>query len=99
MVNEDPISPDEFRVVCDHHLQGLCKKLRVMGVDAVAIERFDDASECVKIAEKEGRVIVTKGNNFIKLKKAVKFGHCYNVASEKPDEQVKIFNTQYINLK
>ena len=34
---EEPISPTKLKVVCDSMLQGLSKKLRLYGVDSVAI--------------------------------------------------------------
>ena len=47
-INSQPISPPELRVVCDTMLQGLCKKLRLHGVDAVALESHEYFENCAR---------------------------------------------------
>ncbi len=72
------------------YFQGLVKKLRILGIDAVSIEAHEHFEMCGKVAEKEGRHVVTKGNHFTKLKNYVPPGHCLSVNSNYPEEQVKV---------
>ena len=88
-LNKDPIEPGQLKVVCDSMLQGLCKKLRMRGVDAVAIETFEPFENCAKIASREDRAVLTRGHDhFVRLRTLVRKGHCFALISDKPEEQV-----------
>ncbi len=89
-LNEDPIEPSQLQVVCDSMLQGLCKKLRLHGVDAIAIESFEPYENCAKISQRDGRSVLTKGpTRAVRLQELVKKGHCLNLFTDKPADQVQ----------
>ncbi|NXI50905.1 MUT7 Exonuclease, partial [Chloroceryle aenea] len=94
-----PISPKEFRVVCDNMLQGLGRYLRCLGVDVRMLENEDDHRKAAEIARLEGRVILTSGLPYQTLQSQVAEGRCFSVnCSEKAKEQalqvLKHFNVQ-----
>ena len=41
-LHSESIAPSQLRIVCDDMLQGLCKKLRLFGVDCLALENGQD---------------------------------------------------------
>lgn len=92
---DEPIPPSSLRVVCDTMLQGLCKKLRMCGVDAVALENGQRHEDCVSIAaaatsELEGpRYVISKGGPALQLAKLVPAGHCLAIRSELLGEQIE----------
>ncbi|XP_074871617.1 exonuclease mut-7 homolog [Carettochelys insculpta] len=94
-----PISPKDFRVICDNMLQGLGRHLRCLGVDVRMLENDDDHRKAAEIARKEGRVILTSGLPYQTLQSQVGEGRCFSVdCSEKAKEQtlqvLKHFNVQ-----
>jgi len=101
---EQPISPSQLRVVCDTMLQGLCKKLRICGVDAVALENGRAHRDCAKLAlaeaEKEGNVVyvLTRGAPYHENAKELPDGRCVHIHAEKAEDQVaEVF--RHFNVK
>lgn len=94
-----PLPPQQLRVVCDNMLQGLGRYLRCLGVDVVMLEDTDDHREAGRLAQAEGRVILTCGQPFQSLRSQVGEGLClYLDCSEKARDQavrvLKHFNIQ-----
>nr|XP_057912344.1 exonuclease mut-7 homolog isoform X2 [Doryrhamphus excisus] len=94
-----PLHPQQLRVVCDNMLQGLGRYLRCLGVDVVMLENNDDHREAAKLAQAEGRVILTCGLPFQTLRSQVGEGRCLSLnCSEKArDQAVRVlrhFNVQ-----
>ncbi|KAI3362415.1 hypothetical protein L3Q82_012713 [Scortum barcoo] len=94
-----PLPPQQLRVVCDNMLQGLGRYLRCLGVDVVMLENNDDHRVAAKLAQAEGRVILTCGQPFQSLRSQVGEGRCLSLdCSEKArDQAVRVlrhFNVQ-----
>ncbi|XP_030597907.1 exonuclease mut-7 homolog isoform X1 [Archocentrus centrarchus] len=94
-----PLPPQQLRVVCDNMLQGLGRYLRCLGVDVVMLENTDDHRVAAKLAQAEGRVILTCGQPFQTLRSQVAEGRCFSLdCSEKARDQavrvLKHFNVQ-----
>lgn len=80
-------------------LQGLGRYLRCLGVDVVMLENTDDHRVAGKLAQAEGRVILTCGQPFQSLRSQVGEGRCLSLdCSEKArDQAVRVlrhFNVQ-----
>ncbi|XP_041666203.1 exonuclease mut-7 homolog isoform X2 [Cheilinus undulatus] len=93
------LPPQQLRVVCDNMLQGLGRYLRCLGVDVVMLENNDDHREAAKLAQAEGRVILTCGQPFQTLRSQVGEGRCLSLdCSEKAKDQavrvLRHFNVQ-----
>uniref|UniRef100_A0A3P9KSJ1 Exonuclease 3'-5' domain containing 3 n=1 Tax=Oryzias latipes TaxID=8090 RepID=A0A3P9KSJ1_ORYLA len=94
-----PLPPQQLRVVCDNMLQGLGRYLRCLGVDVVMLENSDDHRVAAKLAQAEGRVILTCGQPFQSLRSQVGEGRCLSLdCSEKAKDQavrvLRHFNVQ-----
>ncbi|XP_019128013.2 exonuclease mut-7 homolog [Larimichthys crocea] len=94
-----PLAPQQLRVVCDNMLQGLGRYLRCLGVDVVMLENTDDHRLAAKLAQAEGRVILTCGQPFQSLRSQVGEGRCLSLdCSEKAKDQavrvLRHFNVQ-----
>ncbi|XP_068190756.1 exonuclease mut-7 homolog isoform X2 [Antennarius striatus] len=94
-----PLAPQQLRVVCDNMLQGLGRYLRCLGVDVIMLENTDDHRVAAKLAQAEGRVILTCGQPFQSLRSQVGEGRCLSLdCSEKArDQAVRVlrhFNVQ-----
>ncbi|XP_017266260.1 exonuclease mut-7 homolog [Kryptolebias marmoratus] len=94
-----PLTPQQLRVVCDNMLQGLGRYLRCLGVDVVMLENTDDHRVAAKLAQSEGRVILTCGQPYHTLRSQVGEGRCLSLdCSEKArDQAVRVlrhFNVQ-----
>ncbi|XP_070706537.1 exonuclease mut-7 homolog isoform X2 [Pempheris klunzingeri] len=94
-----PLPPQQLRVVCDNMLQGLGRYLRCLGVDVVMLENTDDHRVAAKLAQAEGRVILTCGQPFQSLRSQVGEGRCLSLdCSERArDQAVRVlrhFNVQ-----
>lgn len=94
-----PMPPQQLRVVCDNMLQGLGRYLRCLGVDVIMLENTDDHRRAAKLAQAEGRVILTCGQPFQSLRSQVGEGCCLSLdCSEKArDQAVRVlrhFNIQ-----
>ncbi|XP_034565223.1 exonuclease mut-7 homolog [Notolabrus celidotus] len=94
-----PLPPQQLRVVCDNMLQGLGRYLRCLGVDVIMLENTDDHREAGKLAQAEGRVILTCGQPFQSLRSQVGEGRCLLLdCSEKARDQairvLRHFNVQ-----
>ena len=46
----EPVDPLKIKLVCDDMLQGLCRKLRMFGIDCLALNNGQDHLDCVKLA-------------------------------------------------
>lgn len=84
-------------------LQGVCKKLRVCGVDALALNNSQTHEHCLALRkEMLERVsspvyILSRGKPAQLISKQLPRGHCFSVVSDLLDEQIKeIF--QYFNV-
>lgn len=93
------LPPQQLRVVCDNMLQGLGRYLRCLGVDVVMLENTDDHRKAAKLAQAEGRVILTCGQPYQSLRSQVGEGRCLSLdCSEKARDQavrvLKHFNVQ-----
>ncbi|PNF25254.1 hypothetical protein B7P43_G13163 [Cryptotermes secundus] len=85
----EPIPASQLRVVCDTMVQGLGKMLRKCGVDTVILKNEEDHDVCVRIANQQHRVIVTRGLVYNRLYQHVPQGHCYPVMSDVLEEQLE----------
>lgn len=85
----EPIPASQFRVVCDTMVQGLGKMLRKCGIDTAILENEENHDVCVRIANQQRRVIVTRGLVYNRLCQHVPQGHCYPVMSDVLEEQLE----------
>ncbi|KAM9082999.1 LOW QUALITY PROTEIN: exonuclease mut-7 homolog [Megaptera novaeangliae] len=68
-----------FRVVCDSMLQGLARRLRCLGIDVLVLATGEDHRRAAEVARREGRVILTSGLPYHKLRAQVGAGRCLSV--------------------
>ena len=67
----------------------MCKKLRKLGVDALALESYENYEAAKEMGEKDGRMILTKSiNHAVHLKRTVIRDHVLYITKENLDEQV-----------
>ncbi|XP_055397650.1 exonuclease mut-7 homolog isoform X1 [Bubalus kerabau] len=79
-----------FRVVCDNMLGGLGRTLRCLGVDVRVLHSGEDHRQAAEVARQEGRVILTSGLPYHKLRAQVGAGRCLAVdCSLKAQQQAK----------
>ncbi|XP_061290281.1 exonuclease mut-7 homolog isoform X1 [Bos javanicus] len=79
-----------FRVVCDSMLGGLGRTLRCLGVDVRVLHSGEDHRQAAEVARQEGRVILTSGLPYHKLRAQVGAGRCLAVdCSLKAQQQAK----------
>lgn len=79
-----------FRVVCDSMLGGLGRTLRCLGVDVRVLHSGEDHRQAAEVARQEGRVILTSGLPYHKLRAQVGAGLCLAVdCSLKAQQQAK----------
>ncbi|XP_040081584.1 exonuclease mut-7 homolog [Oryx dammah] len=79
-----------FRVVCDSMLAGLGRTLRCLGVDVRVLHSGEDHRQAAEVARQEGRVILTSGLPYHKLRAQVGAGRCLAVdCSLKAQQQAK----------
>lgn len=60
-----------IKFVCDTMVQGLGRALRRCGIDTIILQSYTHHDECVKIANKDNRFILTKGHVFMQVRKIV----------------------------
>ncbi|XP_039076689.1 exonuclease mut-7 homolog isoform X2 [Hyaena hyaena] len=65
-----------FRVVCDSMLQGLARSLRCLGADVHVLGTGEDHRRAAEVARQEGRIILTSGLPYHKLRAQVGAGRC-----------------------
>ncbi|KAM5146831.1 exonuclease mut-7 homolog [Mantella aurantiaca] len=83
-----PLTPKEFRVICDNMLQGLGRYLRCLGVDVLMLDNDDDHRRAAEIARQDGRVILTCGLPYQTLRSQIGEGRCFSIdCSEKARQQ------------
>ncbi|XP_007945268.1 exonuclease mut-7 homolog [Orycteropus afer afer] len=73
------VSARNFRVVCDNMLQGLARSLRCLGVDVRVLGAGEDHRRAAEVARQEGRIILTSGLPYHKLRAQVGAGRCLSV--------------------
>uniref|UniRef100_A0A452FAV5 Mut7-C RNAse domain-containing protein n=1 Tax=Capra hircus TaxID=9925 RepID=A0A452FAV5_CAPHI len=79
-----------FRVVCDSMLGGLGRTLRCLGVDVRVLHSGEHHRQAAEVARQEGRVILTSGLPYHKLRAQVGAGRCLAVdCSLKAQQQAK----------
>jgi hypothetical protein len=83
-VREYPLRNPRF--VADSHLGGLAHMLRMLGFDTLYDNHFHDDEEIVAIAERDGRIVLTRDRELLK-RRAVTHG-CY-VHAMKSEEQLR----------
>ncbi|KAH9369322.1 hypothetical protein HPB48_012398 [Haemaphysalis longicornis] len=92
-VNEDrarpqhPVPGAEFRVVVDTMVQGLGRYLRLCGIDTIVLGNGEHHDQAVKIAQKEGRVVITSGAPYERLKQYLAPGRCFNMDTSLPAQE------------
>jgi len=93
-----PTSPQEVRLVCDNMLQGLCRRLRLFGVDCLALDNGQDHMDCVKLAsDPVTRYALSRGTPAAKISKQLPVGHTLDIKSNDLDMQVEeVF--RYFNI-
>ena len=93
-----PSPPQEMKLVCDDMLQGLCRRLRLFGVDCLALDNGQDHMECVVLASGAvPRYVLSRGIPAGRIAKRLPPGHTLNVKSNDLDMQVEeVF--RYFNI-
>lgn len=93
-----PSPPQVMRLVCDDMLQGLCRRLRLFGVDCLALDNGQDHMECVVLASgKEPRYVLSRGLPAARIAKRLPPGHTLDIKSNDLDTQVEeVF--RYFNI-
>ena len=96
---QTPSDPRSIKLVCDDMLQGLCRKLRMFGVDCLALDNGQDHLDCVKLATAgpEPRYVVSRGIAAARIAKHLPAGHTLNMRSNELVLQVEeVF--RYFNI-
>ena len=96
---QTPSDPRSIKLVCDDMLQGLCRKLRMFGVDCLALDNGQDHLDCVKLAnaDSEPRYVVSRGTAALRIAKHLPAGHTLNMRSNELVLQVEeVF--RYFNI-
>ena len=96
---QTPSDPRSIRLVCDDMLQGLCRKLRMFGVDCLALDNGQDHLDCVKLATAgpEPRYVVSRGIAAARIAKHLPAGHTLSMRSNELVLQVEeVF--RYFNI-
>merc|ERR1719474_543777 len=92
------MDPLKIKLVCDDMLQGLCRKLRMFGIDCLALNNGQDHLDCVKLANgSEKRYVVSRGLPALKIAKQLPPGHVLSIKSNDTELQLEeVF--RYFNL-
>ncbi|XP_069688373.1 exonuclease mut-7 homolog isoform X2 [Periplaneta americana] len=85
----EPVPASQFRAVCDNMVQGLGKMLRKCGIDTVIINNEENHDVCVRIANQQRRMVITRGTIYNRLYHHLPPGHCYPVLSDAVEEQLE----------
>ena len=96
---QTPSDPRSIKLVCDDMLQGLCRKLRMFGVDCLALDNGQDHLDCIKLATAgpEPRYVVSRGIAAARIAKHLPAGHTLNMRSNELVLQVEeVF--RYFNI-
>ena len=90
--------PGTVALVCDNMLQGLCRKLRMFGVDCLALDNGQDHLDCVTLAQGAvTRYVVSRGSAAAKIAKQLAPGHTLSIRSDDLALQVEeVF--RYFNI-
>jgi len=93
-----PSPPQVMKLVCDDMLQGLCRRLRLFGVDCLALDNGQDHMECVVLASgAEPRYVLSRGIPAARIAKKLPPGHTLSIKSNDLDTQVEeVF--RYFNI-
>ncbi|XP_055389806.1 exonuclease mut-7 homolog [Condylostylus longicornis] len=97
-ITEDSETPSPFsmktttkdvKFICDEMLAGLCKGLRKYGVDCLVVAGLEVPEDiCIKVALKENRFVLTKGERFVKYSQYLPYGHCFKLYSNDVEDQI-----------
>ena len=95
---QSPVDPMSIKLVCDDMLQGLCRKLRMFGIDCLALNNGQDHLDCVKIASgSETRYVLSRGVAAARIAKQLPSGHTLSIKSNELELQVEeVF--RYFNI-
>merc|ERR1719342_297143 len=94
----EPVDPLKIKLVCDDMLQGLCRKLRMFGIDCLALNNGQDHLDCAKFASASvKRYVVSRGLPAAKIAKQLPPGHVLSIKSNDTELQLEeVF--RYFNL-
>eukprot|EP00090_Calanus_glacialis_P019626 TRINITY_DN30122_c0_g1_i1.p1 TRINITY_DN30122_c0_g1~~TRINITY_DN30122_c0_g1_i1.p1 ORF type:complete len:904 (+),score=359.69 TRINITY_DN30122_c0_g1_i1:248-2713(+) len=85
-----PSPPQAMQLVCDDMLQGLCRRLRLFGVDCLALDNGQDHLECVGLATGQvPRYVLSRGAPAARIAKRLPPGHTLDIKSNDLDMQVE----------
>ncbi|CAG0920932.1 unnamed protein product, partial [Notodromas monacha] len=83
------IRPEQLKVVTDLMLQGLCKQLLKLGVDAKTLKNPDPRIMCLEFSRKENRIILTRsGKGYDELKHKIEKKFLVAIETHNSMEQV-----------
>lgn len=88
-----------FRVVCDNMLQGLARCLRCLGADVRVLGPGEDHREAAELARQEGRIILTSGLPYHKLRAQVRAGRCLSVDCSLKAQQQAMAVLKHFNVR
>ncbi|XP_071443856.1 exonuclease mut-7 homolog isoform X2 [Hetaerina americana] len=84
-----PVSASSIKMVCDTMVQGLGRKLRSIGVDSWVLQATDNPDTCIKVSQRDRRVILTRGSNYKRYLRYVAPEFCYAVQNDQLEDQIK----------
>jgi len=87
---------NELTFFVDSMLGNIARKLRLLGYDSLYFSNIDD-KKLIDIANKEGRIIISKDEELIKKTQKIGMRSIYITKEEEIDQFFEIINT--INLK
>ena len=91
--------PGQVRLVCDDMLQGLSRRLRVLGLDCLALGNGQDHLDCVRLCRDspEERYVVSRGAAAAAISRRLPAGHTLSLRSNEVELQLEeVF--QYFNI-
>ena len=88
-LNNNPVHASSLRLVCDDMLKGLCRRLRLLGLDCVSLEAGQDHLQCVVYAEQGDRYVLSRGAPAKRIANTLPEGHCLDIRSNLLDQQVE----------
>ncbi|XP_061055534.1 exonuclease mut-7 homolog isoform X18 [Eubalaena glacialis] len=88
-----------FRVVCDSMLQGLARSLRCLGIDVLVLATGEDHRRAAEVARQEGRIILTSGLPYHKLRAQVGAGRCLSVDCSLKARQQAMAVIRHFNVR
>jgi hypothetical protein len=86
--DKKPIMAHQWRVVCDSMLGGLSSRLRMCGVDCVHVLFDQSGEDSVKLAKHENRVLLTREENYEKVRYILYY---YNEYEDNPNKHLMMY--------